>query len=81
MDSVQSLLPYLVPAVIAAGSAYFFMNKKSKLTASFYRINRNNWSFFFFFYLYLFLGEVLDAKVFKNFKLAEKIVISHNTAM
>jgi hypothetical protein len=27
------------------------------------------------------LGEVLDAKVFKNFKLAEKIVISHNTAM
>ncbi|KAI8086995.1 uncharacterized protein B0P05DRAFT_533240 [Gilbertella persicaria] len=54
MDSVQSVLPYLIPAVIAAGSAYFFMNKKS---------------------------EVLDAKVFKKFKLAEKIVISHNTAI
>ncbi|KAG1058945.1 hypothetical protein G6F42_028476 [Rhizopus arrhizus] len=54
MDSVQSLLPYLIPAFIAAGSAYFFLNKQS---------------------------EVLDAKVFKNFKLAEKIVISHNTAI
>lgn len=30
MDSVQSLLPYLIPAVIAAGSAYFFLNKQSK---------------------------------------------------
>ncbi|KAG2198464.1 hypothetical protein INT47_004451 [Mucor saturninus] len=54
MDSVQSLLPYLIPVVLAAGTAYFFVNKKS---------------------------EVLDAKVFKNFKLAEKIVISHNTAI
>ncbi|KAI8643879.1 hypothetical protein BD408DRAFT_414035 [Parasitella parasitica] len=54
MDSVQSLLPYLIPAVIAAGSAYFFLNKQN---------------------------EVLDAKVFKKFKLAEKIVISHNTAI
>jgi len=30
MDSVQSLLPYLIPAFIAAGSAYFFLNKQSK---------------------------------------------------
>lgn len=30
MDSVQSVLPYLIPAVIAAGSAYFFLNKQSK---------------------------------------------------
>ncbi|KAG2236849.1 hypothetical protein BDF21DRAFT_378706 [Thamnidium elegans] len=54
MDSIQSILPYLVPVVLAAGTAYFFVNKKS---------------------------EVLDAKVFKNFKLSEKIVISHNTAI
>ncbi|KAI9475875.1 MAG: hypothetical protein EXX96DRAFT_574985 [Benjaminiella poitrasii] len=54
MDSIQSLLPYLIPAAIAAGSAYFFFNKKS---------------------------EVIDAKVFKKFKLIEKIVISHNTAI
>ncbi|KAI7905724.1 uncharacterized protein BX663DRAFT_500701 [Cokeromyces recurvatus] len=54
MDSIQNYLPYLIPAVIAAGSAYFFFNKKV---------------------------EVLDAKVFKKFKLIEKIVISHNTAI
>ncbi|KAI8886198.1 ferredoxin reductase-like protein [Backusella circina FSU 941] len=54
MDSIQSLLPYLIPALAAAGTAYYFANRKS---------------------------EVLDAKVFKKFKLSEKIVISHNTAI
>ncbi|KAI8992581.1 hypothetical protein BDB01DRAFT_778925 [Pilobolus umbonatus] len=54
MESVQKLIPYLVPVVIALGSAYFFTGKKS---------------------------AVLDTKVFKRFKLAEKIVISHNTAI
>ncbi|KAI8982292.1 hypothetical protein BDF20DRAFT_912474 [Mycotypha africana] len=54
MDSIQSILPYLIPTAIAAGTAYYFMNK-------------NN--------------ETLDVKVFKKFKLAEKIVINHNTAI
>ncbi|KAI8391668.1 uncharacterized protein BYT42DRAFT_557655 [Radiomyces spectabilis] len=54
MDTVQSLLPYALPAVLAAGTAYFFMNKKK---------------------------AVLDPKEYKNFKLIEKITISHNTAL
>lgn len=33
MDSIQSLFPYALPAIIVAGSAYFFLNKKSKFYA------------------------------------------------
>ncbi|KAG1085796.1 hypothetical protein G6F40_014103 [Rhizopus arrhizus] len=54
MSTVQGFLPYIISAAIAAGTVYFFANKKS---------------------------DVLDAKVYKKFKLAEKIVISHNTAI
>ncbi|KAI8331228.1 hypothetical protein BC941DRAFT_439378 [Chlamydoabsidia padenii] len=54
MDSLQSLFPYAIPAIIVAGSAYFFLNKKT---------------------------PVLDPKDYKNFKLIQKTVISHNTAI
>ncbi|CEI98759.1 Putative NADH-cytochrome b5 reductase 1 [Rhizopus microsporus] len=54
MDNVQGFLPYIVSAILAAGTAYYFANKKS---------------------------DVLDAKVYKKFKLIEKIAISHNTAI
>ncbi|KAI9269838.1 hypothetical protein BY458DRAFT_510571 [Sporodiniella umbellata] len=54
MDSVQGFLPYIISAAIAAGTVYFYTNRKS---------------------------DVLDAKVYKKFKLAKKIVISHNTAI
>ncbi|KAI9014358.1 hypothetical protein CLU79DRAFT_767244 [Phycomyces nitens] len=54
MESIQNLLPYIIPALAAAGSAYFFMNRKQ---------------------------AVLHPKDYKNFKLIEKITLSHNTAL
>ncbi|CAO3611296.1 unnamed protein product [Cunninghamella echinulata] len=52
--SLDTLFPYAIPAIIVAGTAYFFLNKKT---------------------------PVLDTKEYKKFKLIEKIVISHNTAI
>ncbi|KAI8074409.1 hypothetical protein BC940DRAFT_288167 [Gongronella butleri] len=51
---MDSLVSYIVPAFLVAGSAYYFLNKKK---------------------------PVLDPKEYKKFKLVEKIVISHNTAI
>jgi cytochrome-b5 reductase len=31
MSTVQGFLPYIISAAIAAGTVYFFANKKSKL--------------------------------------------------
>lgn len=30
MNNVQGFLPYIVSAILAAGTAYYFANKKSK---------------------------------------------------
>ncbi|KAI7861823.1 hypothetical protein BDF14DRAFT_244384 [Spinellus fusiger] len=54
MDSLQTALPYVIPALVAVGTTYFMMNKKT---------------------------AVLDPKNYKHFKLTEKIVLSHNTAI
>ncbi|KAI9320852.1 hypothetical protein BX666DRAFT_2017853 [Dichotomocladium elegans] len=54
MDSIAPYLPYAVSALIAASTAYYFVNRKQ---------------------------AVLDPKLYKNFKLVEKIVITHNTAI
>ncbi|KAI8578489.1 hypothetical protein K450DRAFT_247132 [Umbelopsis ramanniana AG] len=54
MDSIQSLLPYIISGAAVAAAAYFLVNKKQ---------------------------PALDPKVYKKFKLIEKIIISHNTAL
>lgn len=75
MDSLGGYLPYAVSGLLAAGSAYFFLNRKSNvlINAVGYRAGQPTQT--------LTVEPILDPKAYKNFKLVEKIVISHNTAV
>lgn len=73
MLTTQELLP-VVLTLVAIVATYFYLNAKSNVWAS--HSNHKSPPMLTTFNL----EEILNPKVFKSFKLIEKIPISHNTS-